>query len=216
MSKQCWTRCTWTSEFQDYPFCCEACAEYKRSRIDSETWEPPRPTCSSTRSTTKPSLQPVQSRVKEDDSGRGQHRPKNSVQSMPIILEWRHRLLHMWASLERNSGQSWFHWIYIGPSFNSRIRHQEGKTSRPQIRETTGRQRILSGQQLEKEMHKEGQPRNPWPILARSCFPWTNDWKQSRWRSLSCMGRSCRWRSHLSYVRRRILSLQEQLVDLSP
>ena len=36
--------------------------------------EPPRPTCSSTRSTTKPSLQPVQSRVKPDDSGRGQRR----------------------------------------------------------------------------------------------------------------------------------------------
>ena len=36
--------------------------------------EPPRPTCSSTRSTTKPSPQPVQSRVKTDDSGRGQRR----------------------------------------------------------------------------------------------------------------------------------------------
>ena len=34
-------------------FCCEACAEYQRSRIDSEKWEPPRSTRSSTRSTTK-------------------------------------------------------------------------------------------------------------------------------------------------------------------
>ena len=55
-------------------FCCEACTEHQRSRIDSENWEPPRPTCSSTRSTTKPSLQPFQSRVKTDDSGRGQRR----------------------------------------------------------------------------------------------------------------------------------------------
>ena len=36
--------------------------------------EPPRPTCSSTRSTTKPSLQPVQYDDKENDSGRGQRR----------------------------------------------------------------------------------------------------------------------------------------------
>ena len=41
---------------------------------NSENWEPPRSTRSSTRSTTEPSLQPVQSRVKTDDSGRGQHR----------------------------------------------------------------------------------------------------------------------------------------------
>ena len=36
----------------------------------------------------------------------------------------RHRLLHMLASLERNSGQSKIHGVYAGPSFNSRIRNQ--------------------------------------------------------------------------------------------
>ena len=64
-------------------------------------------------------------------------------------------------------------------------------------------------------MRKEGLLRNPWSILARSCFPWTDDSTQSRWRSLSCMGRSCRTRSHLSNVRIRILSLQAKLVDHS-
>ena len=46
--------------------------------------------------------------MKENDSGSGQHRtvriaqdgPQNAVQSMPIILECRHRQLHMWASLK--------------------------------------------------------------------------------------------------------------------
>ena len=134
-------------------FCCEACTEHKRSRIDLENREPPRSTCSSTRSTTKQSLQPVQCEVKADDSGRGQHGTvwiardghQNAVQSMLIILKWRHCLLYMWASLKRNSGQSTFHCIYDGPSFNSRIRHQEGKTSWPQIWETSRRQRISSG-----------------------------------------------------------------------
>ena len=49
----------------------------------------------------------------------------------------RHRLSYMRASLKRNSGQSTFHCVYDGPSFNSRMRKQEGKTSRPQIWETT-------------------------------------------------------------------------------
>ena len=43
--------------------------------------------------------------------------------------------------------------------------------------------------------------RNPWPILTRSWFPCPNDWKQSRWRSLSKTGCSCRWRSHWSSIR---------------
>ena len=58
-------------------------------------------------------------------------------------------------------------------------------------------------------MQTEKVPRNTWSILIRSWFPCSNDWKQSRWKSLSTMGCSCRWRSHLSFVRRRILLLQE-------
>ena len=49
-------------------------------------------------------------------------------------------------------------------------------------------------------------------FLRDDVFPSTNDWKQSRWTSLSSMGCSCRWRPHLSYVTRRILLLQEQLI----
>ena len=78
---------------------------------------------------------------------------KNAVQSMLVILERRHRVLHMRASLVRNSGQSKFHCVYAGPSFNSRTRNQEGKTSWPQIWETFRKQRILSSPQFEKEMH---------------------------------------------------------------
>ena len=71
--------------------------------------------------------------------------PKTQCKGMLIVLESRHRLLHMRASLERNSGQPQFHCIYIGPSFNSRIRNKEGKTSWPQIWESSRKQRILSG-----------------------------------------------------------------------
>ena len=61
---------------------------------------------------------------------------------MLIILKRRHRLLHMRASLERKCSQARRYPIYIGPSFNSRIRiikkgrlhgHRYGKT--PQQKE---------------------------------------------------------------------------------
>ena len=59
---------------------------------------------------------------------------QNAVRSMPIILENRHRLLHMRAILaERNSGQSKIRSIYDGPSFSPRVCHQEGKSSWTQI-----------------------------------------------------------------------------------
>ena len=64
---------------------------------------------------------------------------------MPSLLEWRHCLLYMWASLKRNSGQSTFHCIYAGLTLNSRIRDWEGKTSWPQVWETSRKETISSG-----------------------------------------------------------------------
>ena len=55
--------------FRTTTFHCEARAEYQRSRIDSENWEPSRSTCSSTRSTTKSIIESFQSRIKTHDSG---------------------------------------------------------------------------------------------------------------------------------------------------
>ena len=55
-----------------------------------------------------------------------------------------HRLLHRRASRERNSGQSKFHCVFAGPFFY-KIRNQEGKTSWPQIWETSWKERISSG-----------------------------------------------------------------------
>ena len=62
---------------------------------------------------------------------------------MPIILERRHRLLHMRAPLERNCGQSKFHCVHTGPSVNSRIRNQIRKTSWPQVWENSRKENII-------------------------------------------------------------------------
>ena len=61
-------------------------------------------------------------------------------------------------------------------------------------------------------MQKEKFPRNPWSIPTRSRIPYSNDWKSSRWRTLSTMGCSCGWGSHAPFDSTRILPLQEQMV----
>ena len=201
----------------------EACAKYQRSRIDSENWEPPRLTRSSKRSTTKSSIWRIQFGTKEHDSGSVQHRivriarhgSQNAMHSMPILLERRHRLLYMRAFLsERNRGQSKIRSIYNGSSFSPWICDQEGKISRPQIWEKARRQLKLFGQLIEEEMQKEKFPRNSWSFFfwKKSWDAYSNDWKQLRWSSLTTMGFSCRWRSHLTLVRKRIPWQQEQMV----
>ena len=133
---------------------------------------------------------------------------------MPTILEWRHRLLHMRAFLERNCGQSRFHCIYIGLSFNSRISNQEGKTSWPH--------------DLKKRCSQEKNIiRDPWSLkdACKKRFtgifvnPFLRDHDFLRWRCLSQMGRSCRTRFHLSNVRIRIFSITDKIggsLSISP
>ena len=162
-SNQCQTRLTSTSEYLD----CHKLLWNKLRTLVFVNWSrrsrTPSPTCSSTRSTTKQSQQPEKYDDKENDSGRGQRRavwtvrdgPWDAVQRMPIILEWRHRLFHRRASLERNCGQSRFHWIFIGLSLNSRVRNKQGKTSSwPQIWEKFRRERYHQAHNLKKRCIK--------------------------------------------------------------
>ena len=69
------------------------------------------------------------------------------TQCKACLSYWSEGILYCtWrASLERNRGQSKFHCVYAGPSFNSRIRNQEGKTSWPQIWENSKKERIPYG-----------------------------------------------------------------------
>ena len=50
---------------------------------------------------------------------------QNAMQRMPSLLESRHRLLHLRASLERKWSQPRRHSMDIGPSLNSKLCHWE-------------------------------------------------------------------------------------------
>ena len=58
---------------------------------------------------------------------------KSAVQRVPSLLESRHRLLHLRATLESKWSQPRYPSMYIGPSFNSKLCHKEGATSWPSI-----------------------------------------------------------------------------------
>ena len=110
MSKQCWTRWTWTSEFQlPHSVVKQLQSTSVRQLIQKIENHPNRHALQQGLRQNQ-SFNPL-SRIKTHDSGCWGHRimwiardgPHNPVQSMPIIMEWRHRLLHMRASLDRNT-----------------------------------------------------------------------------------------------------------------
>ena len=119
------------------------------------------------RQSTKQSPQPIQCDVQENDSGHGQRRavsivrdrPEDAVQRMPIILERRHRPLHMRASLERKCCQPRRHQLYIGPSLNSRVRDKEKTTSYHRYGKTPQQKEYHQAHNLRKrciKRHSEG------------------------------------------------------------
>ena len=112
-SNQCWTRLTLTSEYLD----CHILLWNKLHKLEDR--EPPSPTSSSTRSTTKQSLQPIHYNDKEDDSGHGQRRavwivrdgPK--TQSTACLSCWSEGIVYCTCGhlLKINCGQPRRHWI---------------------------------------------------------------------------------------------------------
>ena len=145
--KQCWARWTWTSEFLDFHILLWSKVRIfvfvnwlRRSRttqIDTGLQHDLQQQ--------HKAYNPFSTTFKENDSGHGQRwAVRIDCTRRTIKSSGTHRLLHMRASL-KNNGQSRFHWIYIGCSSNSRIRDQEGRIAWPQIRESSRKQRIISG-----------------------------------------------------------------------
>ena len=127
-------RKTWTSSKRTVPAFDNWFTKTRTTQIDMLFNERP---------TTKSIIQSLQSRIKTNDSWSWEHRivwiarhgTQNAVQSMFVILGHWHRLLHVRALLaKRKRGKSENHQIHDGPSFNSRVRHQERTTSRTPIR----------------------------------------------------------------------------------
>ena len=116
---------------------------------------------------------------------------------MFIILGHWHRLLHVRALLAwRKRGKSEIHQVHDGPSFNSRLRHQERTTSRAPLREEVRRQRILHRPSAQEEVQKEVLPGYPRSICTRWQIPKEYDLNWSNRRFLSPNGWSCGRRSY--------------------
>ena len=66
----------------------------------------------------------------------------------------------------RKRGESEIHQVYVGPSFNSGLRHQERTTPRTSTWLEVGRQRTVYGQPVEEELHEEVLPGHPYLLCS--------------------------------------------------
>ena len=106
------------------------------SRTREEDRESPTSTSSSSWLKTKQRLQPIQWRIKSDDSWTGQCRAirvvrnnsKSAMLRMPSLLESRNGLLHLWTSLEGKRIHPKFSPMAIGCFLNRELRHLKGAT----------------------------------------------------------------------------------------
>ena len=87
------------------------------------------------------------------DSRRG---AEITVHSMPDVLGRWHRLLHMWTPHGRwyNRKQE-VYLVRVGCLLYPELLHQEGPTTRSQVREERRLQRISHGKTTSKEVSKE-------------------------------------------------------------
>ena len=129
----------WLKRSRRTAFYSETKTRRQRSRLDWENKEPPESAHSSTRPTTKSIIQSLKPRIKRNESWSWERRivwttrcwTPSTMQSVFIILGRGHRLLHVRTLLAQwKRRKSEIHQVYDGPSFNSRVRHQERTTSR--------------------------------------------------------------------------------------
>ena len=204
-------------------FCCETSWQRSCSWTCQEDRESPH-RLSRQQDLQQNSLRPVQYESQENDSGHGaivelfglfETDPK--TQCKECFSYWSEGIV--WCtcgSLERKCSEPRRHPTNIGPFLSvPDYVIKKGTTSWRQIWESFRTERIF----LVHYLKKRDAPRSfeDWFgdfFLSRSYFPWKDARKQSRWRCLSWMERSCRTRFHLSDVRDIILSLQTKLMDL--
>ena len=80
---------------------------------------------------------------------------KSAMLRMPSLLELRHRLLHLWASLERESIQPRYPPMAVGSSLNPELCHHEGATSWQSSWEDWRTNKTLCCPEWKKQMHQQ-------------------------------------------------------------
>ena len=140
-SNQCWTTWTWTSE---YLYChillwnklitivLVSSSRRSRTTLMDKIFKPNYNKPMSTTNLVRSPRKWWRTWVMHSCLNCPRQTRKRNAKSVSL-LESRHRLLHLRASLERKRSQPRRHSMYIGPSLNSKLCHQEGTTSWPSV-----------------------------------------------------------------------------------
>ena len=134
------------------------------------------------------------------------------MQRMPSLLESRHHLLHLRASLERESIQPDGHWIF---SQSRTMSLRRGDFMAIVMGRLKNKDITILHIIWEREMHQKGVWRNSRSFPKRFHTSWISNQYWSNWRSLHPNGQGGAERFHLSNDGRWVLSVQKELVDLS-
>ena len=117
--------------------------------------------------------------------------PKNAMQRVLIVLEIRHYLLHMRASLEWKWSHPRHHSMYIGPCLNSKLCSlRRENLMATDMGKPQNKGEYYVAHNFEKEMHQEALSRDPSSFCERSWFSCISTRTWSRWR-----GSVSRWTS---------------------
>ena len=202
MRKQCWTRWTYgLPNSRVTTFCCEACAEYHRSRIDSEKLRTIQIDMLFNKiyDKTNPFTRLVQNQRKwfrifgtSNYVNCSRRNPK--TQCTVCLSYWNIGILYRtcghFLHKERGTNPQFINYtinLLSVPEYVIKMGRPQGHRHGKKL----GNKEYCTFNQLKKLYKKRIFPRNPWPILIGSRIPCPNDWTSSRRRPLSTMGYSC-------------------------
>ena len=133
---------------------------------------------------------------------------------MSVVLERRHRLLHVRALLARwNGGEQEIRQVHSWPLFDSQLLYQERATPRAPLREEAGGSRELHREFAQEEMQEERFLGYSRPVLPRREIPQKHDRLGSQWTNMSWDGQIGERRPHAPHHSRWNSSVSKQLVD---
>ena len=137
------------------------------------------------------------------------------MQRMPSLLESRHRLLHLRASLERESVQTRYLPVDIGSSLNPELCHSVRATSWPSFWEEWSTKDHYIAHNLRRRCIKRGFEGIHDRFLWDLHILWISNQHWSNWRSPHPDRRGRAERLHLSNDGRWVLSIRKELISLN-
>ena len=138
---------------------------------------------------------------------------QNKEQSMFVLLEPWHRLLHVRELLAKwNRGEQEFCPVHHGSSFDSQLLEKVKTTPRASLREEARGSQVLHREFAQEEMQEEVLLGYPRPVHPRREVPQEYAWRRSHWKNMSWDDKLAN-EDHTHHITPEGISVPKQLAD---